>query len=275
MSYNEDILNLQLDDRRWSRCIKELEGYLGRELVNFDDEYKQISNSCENEEDLLYNSQSAVEVSSYYTRTKKYLFELLRWEATYDKQENFKRIQIFLRKNRLNRILDFGGGIGGLTLYLKARNFECDYADIAGETFKFAQYRFLKRKNSIKSFDLLQGWPKDNYYNAVCAYDVLEHLPALDKKIEKLSLLLGKGGYLISKSTFSGGGLHLKENEQYLDFSRFNKLLDGFGLQYTGRIKDSYSTQFFKGIGMHNILGIRIRKDAKTGGCFLLHQKIK
>lgn len=274
MSYNEDILNLELNPGKWSCCVQELESYLGKKLESFDDEYKSVSRICEKEEESLYNSFSPDDVSGYYSRTKKYLFELLRWEATYDKQENFKRIQLFLRKNRLNKILDFGGGIGGLSMYLNERNFKCDYADIAGETYKFAQYRFLNRGNSPKCFNLLEAWPEYNDYDAVCAYDVLEHLPELDKKIGKLSLLLAKGGYLISKSTFSGGGLHLKENERYLDFNEFNKLLDGHGLQYAGRIKDSYFTQLLKGFGLHTVCGIRIKKDSKTGGCFLLHKKV-
>lgn len=273
MSYNEDILNLQSNKRIWRLYKKELESFLGKKIGSFDEEYIRISKSCEGEEDALYACGDRDKISGYYSRTQKYLFELLRWEATYDKQENFKRVQLFLQNHKLKNILDFGGGIGGLCIYLDERGFKCDYADIAGLTFDFAQYRFLRRKSSVRSFNLLEGWPADGSYEAICTYDVLEHLPSLPEKIERISRLLETGGYLISKSTFSGGGLHLKENEQYIDLGRFNELLSGYGLNYAGRIKDSYFTDFLQFFKLHGVFGIRIKKDKKTGGCFLLHQK--
>ena len=60
-------------------------------------------------------------VLAYYATTPHYLYELSYWEASVDKQMWFRVVALACRRHRLRRVLDFGGGVGGLSLSLSAR----------------------------------------------------------------------------------------------------------------------------------------------------------
>lgn len=268
-----EIMDLELRSGRLPKLIRELEDFLGKKIDCFDSTYNQLLKHAEEDEASLYTESDGTRIQNYYGKTKKYLYELLRWEATFDKEDNFKRIAIFLKKFRLSTVLDFGGGIGGLSIYLAQNGFKCIHADIPSEHFDFANYRFTKRGNNIKILNLQQEKLPYGFFDAIVAYDVFEHIPSLDKVIEKLSNSLKNGGYLITKSTFSGRGSHLKENEQYSDMTRFDQMLGSFNLRHIGRIKDTFITDLFAFFKVHAIFGIRIKKDKKYGGDFIFYNK--
>lgn len=268
-----DIFSYKISPTLWSLRSKELEEFLHKPIQDIEKEYLGVLEQEKSLEALLYeNREEDGNLGRYYSSTARYLYELMRWEATFDKENNFRMLYLFLNKNKAKRVLDFGGGVGGLSIYLTERNLQADYADIPGITFEFAKWRFAKRGLGIRQFDSAQALPHREY-DAAITYDVLEHLPDIEGAVKKISETLKEGRFFLSKSTFSGGGLHLEKNEVYSDIREFNALLKQYALEYQGRIKKSFLAQFFNAIGIKKITGVRLSKKIKYGGNFVVHLK--
>lgn len=268
-----DIFSYKINPVSWDSRLRELEEFLQKPIAAIEKEYLDILDQEKALESSLYQSQGYDEnLSAYYSRTNRYLYELMRWEASLDKEHNFSMLYLFLKKNKVKKILDFGGGIGGLPIYLTERGIQSDYSDIDGITSRFAEWRFEKWGLNIRQIEVGKNLPQEEY-DAVISYDVLEHLPEIEGSIKKITASLKSRGFLLSKSTFSGGGLHLKKNEVYSDIRKFNELLKNCGLEYLGRIKKSFPAQFFQGIGIKKITGVRVSRKMKSGGNFLVHRK--
>jgi len=263
----------KIKPKLWKVNSKELELYLGKSITTIEGEYQKLLNHEKVIESNLHENATETDLNTYYSSTNKYLYELMRWEASLDKQLEFERIFLFLRKNNIKTVLDFGGGVGGLCIYLSERGITCDYLDIFGETFKFAKYRFEKRKYNIKMFNALEKWP-DHSYQAVIAYDVLEHLTNLEEIIKKISSIIDKTGFLLHKSSFSGGGIHLKENEAYSDLKIFNSMLKDSNLIYYGRLKNSIISELLRVFSIYKVIGIRLSKKEKYGCNVLVYKKL-
>lgn len=106
------------------------------------------------------------------------------------------------------------------------------------------------------------------------AYDVFEHIFNLADTLKKINGCLKEGGYLISKSTFSGGGAHLFKNEIYQNFKNFNELLSNNGFDFVSRLKANHFSRMLNKIGFRYFLGsIRLSKRLKHGGNFIIHRK--
>ena len=194
------------------------------------------------------------------------------WEAQRDKQREFKKLWLAGRRFGWRRMLDFGGGVGGLSLYLAPRGLVCDYLDIPGRTFEFARYRFQRRGMDIRMWERLEELPPATF-DAIVSYDVFEHLFDLEDTCRRLSRSLAPGGWLVSKPTFSGEGAHLEKNFQYADMRVYNRLLADCGLVYRGRLKAGWLSEGLRLLGRpYTVVDLRISPLVKYGGNFLLHQ---
>lgn len=228
---------------------------------------KELQNAIE-------NTSIEKEIIEYYKNSRQYLYELTLWEAQKDKQRELKKLYLFCKRFNVKKILDFGGGTGALCIYLNNHGLRCDYSDIPGQTYNFARWRFNRHKINLKILSAFEN-SSQGYYDAVIAYDVFEHIFDLAGAIKKINVCLITGGYLISKSTFSGGGLHLLKNEIYQDLKDFNRLLSDNGFQSLGQLKaDRFSRILNKMAFRYLLMSIRISKRLKHGGNFVVHRKI-
>ena len=219
-------------------------------------------------------------VLAYYATTPHYLYELSYWEASVDKQMWFRVVALACRRHRLRRVLDFGGGVGGLSLSLSARGIRCHYLDVAGKTFDYAAWRFARRGLEVPMFDAASAERQPpGPYDAVVAWDVLEHLFDLEGAIRRVHGLLRPGGWFISKSTFAvelgaHEAIHLAQHARYADVACLNELMGRCGFRFVGQLKPSRLSRALRHCGFRGaVTGVRIAPRLKHGGNFLIHAR--
>src|SRR3989344_5586466 len=82
---------------------------------------------------LMQNPITKEQKNHFYEVTPFYLFELFFWHMTYY-QKNFRQKVLTIAHGK---VLDFGGGVGDLSLALVKSGRQVDYADVSGNTFNF------------------------------------------------------------------------------------------------------------------------------------------
>lgn len=263
------------DLKKLKDVYQDLIDYLGMPIEEISRSYWNKRETTDKErQKLIENASNEERPIEYYRNTDQYLYELSMWEAQKDKQREFKKIYLFCRKFNIKKVLDFGGGIGGLCIYLNNCGLSCDYLDIPGKTYDFAKRRFNRRKIELKLISAFENTMSSSY-DAVIAYDVFEHIFDLANAIKKVNRCLITGGYLIDISTFSGGGLHLLKNEIYQNFKNFNGLLSKKGFKFIGQLKIDRFSSLLNEIGFKCMLfSIRLSKKLKHGGNLIVHKKI-
>ena len=221
-------------------------------------------------------------VLDYYAATPHYLYELSYWEACHDKQMWFRVLALACRKYQLRRLLDFGGGVGGLCLYLNMRGIRCEYLDVRGKTFEYSSWRFARHHLTIPMYDVTSnGQPSEGCYDGIVVWDVLEHLFDLEGAVRRIIRLLRPGGWLMSKSTFAVAGgrheaIHLAQHACYADVAKLNALFASHGLRYRGQLKPNRPSRLLRTLRFrHAVAGVRIVPRLKHGGNFLVHEKVR
>ncbi len=266
-----------LDEPAGRRAFTHLSRYLQKPLPEIAATYWQQKKTADVQaQRRAAQGQSDSEVNRYYEETPQYLYELSYWEATRDKQKWFEVLRKACQKSNRRRVLDFGGGVGGLTLTLRRGGILCDHLDVTGNTFSYAAWRFEQEHFPVQMWRAGEPLPRENY-DAVFAWDVFEHLYDLENTLDRIHGLLRPGGWLVSKSTFSESEqhhIHLEKNRIYDDIRVWNRLLDTKGFDYVGQLKPGPISRILeKSFGWHHPLGIRIVPKLKHGGNFLIHEK--
>jgi 2-polyprenyl-3-methyl-5-hydroxy-6-metoxy-1,4-benzoquinol methylase len=217
------------DTQARRKVYLELEQFCGKPIEKIADDFWLRT---EQEKELykrIADATSEAEVVGYYASSDKYLYELANRETKKSQVERYRKAANLLSYLGARKVLDYGGGAGGLVISLCKRGFECDYLDVPGPTFNFALFRFKKNGVTPRVFDATQDVQPDNY-DAVLAMDCFEHLFDLESAVRKVSRLLREGGYLIQSSVFRGGGIHLPKNDRYSDLNVLNSLLLRYSL---------------------------------------------
>ena len=174
------------------------------------------------------NPKNDEEITSFYKIPLPYnVFSLAYWHMSRGQIEFRKQIV----KHCFGNVLDYGGGIGDLSMNIAEKCLNVTYADVNGKNMKFAKWLIKKRGYEIEVFDIEkdQGkiWAK-GYDTTVCI-DVIEHIQHPEVVLEKMAKHLKNNGRLIITNLNCAGEtedapMHLK-----IDFDA-EKLLNQFGL---------------------------------------------
>lgn len=93
-------------------------------------------------------------------------------------------------------ILDYGRGVGDLSVKLAEKGLNVTYAEINGKNMEFAKRLFKKRrKDNITVLDVKKKIKKE--YDTIVCIDVIEHIPYPEDVLEKIARHLKNNGRLI------------------------------------------------------------------------------
>lgn len=179
-------------------------------------------------------------VEDFYKSCSYYLYELPLWNAERNRPMYLYLIcSPYLKHNRYKKILDFGGGAGDLCIELAKHNLDVTYCDIGENLYNFSKWRFEKRNlpiKMVKGIDRIQI--RD--YDCIFSFDAFEHLKDLPAALKMLVSYLRPGGSLVFSGAFSGGTLHLEENDKYNNLSNLDFLMKDCGLIFQDKFAQFY-----------------------------------
>ncbi|MEM3641517.1 MAG: methyltransferase domain-containing protein [Candidatus Bathyarchaeia archaeon] len=147
------------------------------------------------------------EIFEFYTKSKYYIYEVLQpylEPEKYSKDINYLKILRFaestLKKKGCCRVLDFGGGVGELCIFLAKVGCNVTYSDLPGKVSEFAKWRFCNRNISIKQLSSrIDGLELPAYeYDLIVSDAVIEHLNRkyLGNFVQAFARALVDGGYI-------------------------------------------------------------------------------
>ena len=176
----------------------------------------------------ILQPQSDEEIMQYYQVNPFYIFSLPYWHMS-RAQRQFRREII---RFSMGRVLDYGGGVGDLSLALAQTGLRVTYVDVGGRTFDFAKW-FLARRG-FANITLLDGakdqekiWAEK--YETIVCIDVIEHVMHPAVLIAKMASSLTENGTLIITGLDSKAGNEDHPMHLSINFSPA-ELLNSFGL---------------------------------------------
>lgn len=138
--------------------------------------------------------QTEQEIRRFYELTPWYPFELVYWHTDPQQRKFRSRVAKLAR----GTVLDYGGGIGDLSLALARRELEVTYAEVKGRNMEFAQWLFQKSRAPVKVLDLsIENDDLAEEYDTIICIDVIEHTPSPRQTLEHLASHLKADGRMI------------------------------------------------------------------------------
>ena len=176
--------------------------------------------------DILH-PQTEEEIKRFYEVTPFYVFELAYWHM----QRYQRKFRDEVLKISSGDVLDYGGGIGDLSVKLAERGLNVTYGDVSGATFEFAKWLFKKRGYNIKVIDL-ESEALSKQYDTIICIDVIIQTPHPGAILQRIASSLKKNGKLIITC------LHGSKSEYpaYLETGvDVEELLNSLGLMQTDK----------------------------------------
>jgi len=220
---------------------KEIGEYTGESVDIVKQKHKTGS---ESENGLsIFKEQASLnkdKVEDFYKTCRYYLYELPLWNAERNRPKYLSLIFLpYLKRNKYKRVMDFGAGAGDLCIELARNKLEVTYCDIGECLFNFAKWRFAKRNLPVRMINGLNILGSEEF-DCIFSFDAFEHIKNLPGTLEKLIKHIKRGGSLIFSGAFSGGSLHLEENEKFDNFRNLDSLMQNLGLTFQDKFAQFY-----------------------------------
>lgn len=151
------------------------------------------------------------EVEHWYRENSQYyIYDLAQYHLAY------KHIVFTLDVMSLarGRVLDYGAGIGDISLALAERGCDVTYFDVEGRSKQFARWQAERRNLKLK---FASHHEELETYDTIIVLDVLEHLFEPDRVLALLIERLAAGGLLIASAYFGATSSHPMHLDHKLD----------------------------------------------------------
>lgn len=192
------------------------------------------------------------EIVDFYRKTDSYLFELVEFNyrhAAYQVWRQLIRDAVRSRAGRPQplRVLDYGGGIGSILLDLAdLPNLRLTYADIPGQTFAYAAWRFRQHLLPVQMLDASRpDQLGEESYDVIISLEVVDHVPDPLGLANYLVDHLADKGLLILSCNFNdnGGEARLHLNTDRLTSADVYAAIAARGLHYDNTVMPRFFTK--------------------------------
>jgi len=124
-------------------------------------------------------------VMDFYRETDLYIYALTKYQERLQDFNLFDWLKGAIHHYEWETLLDYGGGIGEISIVACKEGVRVDYLDIENsKTWEYAKWRFDKYNVNPKM--LKEGTPVEKEYDVIVAMDVLEHLENPQEVIEQI-----------------------------------------------------------------------------------------
>lgn len=143
----------------------------------------KVFHECVDEDHADYNSQS---LDVLYKEEERHFWFISRKEFIFQQMKNIV--------SSSSKVIEIGAGTGNVSRYLKSMG----YTEVAVGEIHFKGLRYAKSYgiNECYQFDLLHA-PFESEFNAICLFDVLEHIDEDVKALINIRKMLTEHGYVV------------------------------------------------------------------------------
>jgi len=203
---SENIINTSIESiRLFESHIFELMSYTRKsesEVIN-------LISTCMSERNKEWDEFSQYSTIDFHRLNQSNIFCLTKWNCE-DKYQGIIRYINYITKLKTGNILDFGGGIGELSINIASGTNKIDFLEVPSNTLDYAKWRFKKRFLDIDVYTSLNQIKKQ--YDIIICLDVFEVLEKPLSHLKKFYEMLKNDGILI----FSIGDVGVKEHPMNL-----------------------------------------------------------
>ena len=151
-------------------------------------------------------------IKAFYKQTTNYIYELGEWHLFVPgKRASDVQLVKDMQAKRPKNILDFGGGVGLMSILLARGGMDVTLADLDSTTLDFARFRAERHKVPLKIWKSdVEAKAPDAKYDVIMALDVLEHLPKdeLHAVVDKLVQLKHEKTEIVISAPFGKTAVH-------------------------------------------------------------------
>lgn len=215
-----DIWNVvRWDSAKGTLGLTELSDYLGDDFQEYFDSswalaHEWNSKSRENPEDI----------EAFYKETSGYLYNSLIFFESGDRENLEHDMDIILKSQKIETVLDYGAGVGNDTLTFLKKGVKVFYADFDSPVSNFLKYRIKRRGYEEKAEYVDVQSDSKPPVDLIWTIDTLEHMIDPYKILDYVTDQTKVFAYFIDDDT-SAGGRHPFHIE--FDYKTFNtKLLE-------------------------------------------------
>jgi protein-L-isoaspartate O-methyltransferase len=124
-------------------------------------------------------------VIDFYREADLYIYDLTKYQLILEHRQAVTQMVQQLKTIKVEKVLEFGGGIGEFSILCSEQGVKVTYHDLDGEIKNYALWRFQKHKANVV---ITMADPLQKKWDLVNVMDVLEHLENPEPIISQLAV---------------------------------------------------------------------------------------